>query len=281
MTPRLVLVATPLGNMTDLSPRAVETLASADVIACEDTRRTGNLLSLAGVAPRRLLAVHEHNEAEMAEEIVAHLRAGATVALVSDAGMPVISDPGARVVRAVVDAGFEVSVVPGPSAAVSAVAVSGLPADRWVFEGFLPRKSRGPRLAAVAMETRTMVLYEAPHRLVTTLGDLARVCGEDRPVALVRELTKLHEEIWRGSLREALDLCAERAPRGEYVIVVGGAPPPSVSDELILSALAASGATAASVAGDLGVPKNRVYDLVIRSRRPAPASSPPGLHFGP
>ncbi len=212
--PQLVLVATPLGNLADLSPRAAATLASADAIACEDTRRTGRLLAHAGITPARLLAVHEHNEAAMAGTIVAVIAGGGTVAMVSDAGMPVISDPGARVVQAVVAAGFEVTVIPGPSAAVAAVAVSGLPADRWVFEGFLPRKGVAARVAEVAAETRTAVLYEAPHRLRATLGALATACGADRPVVLVRELTKLHEEIWRGTLGDAVALYADREPRG-------------------------------------------------------------------
>jgi 16S rRNA (cytidine1402-2'-O)-methyltransferase len=266
----LVVVATPLGNLGDLSPRAASTLAAADVIACEDTRRTGKLLMLAGIHAPRLLAVHEHNEAAMIPSILEHLRSGATVALVSDAGTPVISDPGERVVRAAIDAGLAVSVVPGPSAAVAALAISGLAADRWVFEGFLPRKGRdrAARLAAVAAEPRTAILYEAPHRLVATLNDLVGVCGGERAAVLARELTKLHEEVWRGSLSEALAFTLERAPRGEYVIVLaGGEPPPPVDDDEIAAALGRDGATVASVATSLGVPKNRVYDIDVRARK--------------
>lgn len=271
MTGRLVLVATPLGNMGDLSARAHEVLAGADAIACEDTRRTGRLLSLAGIAAPRLLAVHDHNEASMVPVVVARLERGETVALVSDAGMPAISDPGERLVRAAVAAGIDVSVVPGPSAAVSALVISGLPADRWVFEGFLPRKGgdRTRRLATLANEPRTVVLYEAPHRLVATLGDLSRVCGADRQVVLVRELTKLHEEVWRGSLQAAVEL--DRTPRGEYVLVLAGAPPRGeVTDEEIEDALQAFDgdrrSAVAATATDLGVPKHRVYNAALRLR---------------
>jgi 16S rRNA (cytidine1402-2'-O)-methyltransferase len=265
MTGRLVLVATPLGNMTDLSPRAVSLLGP---------RRTGRLLSLAGIGAPRLLAVHEHNEASMVEPILERLRAGETVALVSDAGMPGISDPGGRVVRAAIDAGVAVTVVPGPSAAVSALAISGLPTDRWVFEGFLPRKGadRKARLAAVAGEARTTVLYEAPHRLVTTLVDLVAVCGGERPVVIVRELTKLHEEVWRGTLDGAV--AREDVVRGEHVLVLGGAPPlGAVTDTEIDAALVGSPdfptdqrAAVANIALALGVPKRRVYDAALRLR---------------
>ena len=203
----LVLVATPIGNLEDLSPRAVRVLGAADVVVCEDTRRTGRLLQAAGVSARRLLAVHEHNEAQQVPAVVELLRTGSVVAVVTDAGMPGVSDPGERLVRAAVDAGIEVQVVPGPSAAVSAVVVSGLPADRWVFEGFLPRSGSGrtERLAALSGERRTVVLYEAPHRVARTLGDLVGACGGERRVALCRELTKLHEEVWRGTLSAAAD----------------------------------------------------------------------------
>jgi 16S rRNA (cytidine1402-2'-O)-methyltransferase len=268
-TGRLILVATPLGNMADISPRAVATLAEADVIACEDTRRTGRLLTLAGVSARRLVSLHGHNEASMVPSVIEQLRSGSTVAVVSDAGMPVISDPGERLVRAAVDAGIEVSVVPGPSAAVAGLVLSGLPADRWVFEGFVPRKGRerAERLAAVAAEERTVVLYEAPHRLTATIADLARVCGADRAVVVARELTKLHEEVWRGTLGEAVDALA--APRGEYVLVLGGAAAPEISDEEIASALDA-GTDVAAVAIALRVSKNRVYAIALGQRAKSP-----------
>ena len=270
----LVVVGTPLGNLGDLSPRAVEALAGADVVACEDTRRTRALLTAAGVAGRRLVAVHEHNEAQRAEEITALVRDGARVALVTDAGMPAISDPGQRVVAAVVAEGLRVDVVPGPSAVVTALVASGLPCERFAFEGFLPRKGspRRRRLATLAGEPRTVVLYEAPHRVRETVADLAAACGEDRPVALARELTKLHEEVWRGTLGEAVADLADRTPRGEYVVVVGGAPPPpDASDEEIEEALVdrmAAGddrrAAVAAVASGLAVAKRRVYELARR-----------------
>jgi 16S rRNA (cytidine1402-2'-O)-methyltransferase len=256
LTGRLVLVGTPLGNLGDLSPRAVQALAEADLVACEDTRRTGKLLELAGVHPHRLAAVHEHNEASMVPALLARLERGETVALVSDAGMPVISDPGARLVKAAAAAGHDVTTVPGPSAGVAALAISGLPSERWAFEGFLPRKGRdrAGRLDEIAGERRTVVLYEAPHRIGATLDDLRRTCGPDRPVVIARELTKRHEEIWRGTLGTA----AVEQPRGEYVVVLGGAPESEeVSDDMIAAALEQD--TVAAVARGLGVSRNRVY----------------------
>lgn len=267
----LVLVATPIGNLDDLSRRATQTLAEADVVLCEDTRRTGRLLQAAGVKARKLIAVHDHNEAGQVAMVLDRLRAGEVVAVVSDAGTPGISDPGERLVRAAAAEGFEVRVVPGASAAIAGLVASGLPAGRFVFEGFLPRSGSGrtERLAALADERRTIVLYEAPHRVARTLADLAGVLGADRPVALARELTKLHEETWRGTLGEALARTEEVEPRGEYVVVVGGADaPPEAGDGALAAAVArlvADGVTTrdavAEVAGAYGVPKRRVYDL--------------------
>jgi len=273
---RLILVATPLGNMADLSPRAASTLAAADTIACEDTRRTRQLLRLAGLDAPRLIAVHAHNEASQVGGILERLDSGETVAVVSDAGLPGISDPGERLVRAAADAGYEVSVVPGPSAAVAALVVSGLPTSRWVFEGFLPRKGpeRQARLGVVAEESRTVVLYEAPHRLVVTLADLARACGGERRVCIARELTKLHEQVWRGTLTAAVALDTE--PRGEYVLVVEGAAAvaAAVGEEDIEAALrnVLSGGgdrkeAVGAVAAALGVPKRRVYEAAVRLRQ--------------
>ncbi|MGD9797999.1 MAG: 16S rRNA (cytidine(1402)-2'-O)-methyltransferase, partial [Acidimicrobiia bacterium] len=277
MTGVLVLVSTPIGNLDDLSPRAVQAMADADVVVCEDTRRTGRLLQAAGVKARRLLAAHGHNEAAAAGQVLERLALGETVVVVTDAGTPGISDPGERLVRAAVDAGHEVRVVPGPTAAIAGLVASGLPTDRFTFEGFLPRTGadRSARLAAVAVEARTVVLYEAPHRLARTLEDLAAVCGPARPVALARELTKLHEEVWRGSLAAALERTATVAPRGEHVVVLGGAPPPAAvpDDELAaaLAGLVARGLSTrdavAEVADTFGVPRRRVYDLA--HRRPA------------
>ena len=268
---RLILVGTPIGNLGDLTPRAIETLASADLVCCEDTRRTGRLLQHAGIRAAALRVVNDHTEEAAVADIVARLGRGELVAVVSDAGMPGISDPGERLVVAAVAGGFVVEVVPGPSAAISALVASGLPAGRFVFEGFLPRKGSGrtERLAALAPERRTVVLYEAPHRVARTLADLSAVCGPDRRVVLARELTKLHEESWRGTLTEAIARVAEVEPRGEYVLVLDGAPvPDDVTDEAIVVALAAERALGAStrdavaaVTAALAVPKRRVYDL--------------------
>ena len=277
--PALVVVGTPIGNLGDLSPRAVAALEGADVIACEDTRRTRALLSAAAVsmATKRLLAVHEHNEAEQAAAIVALLGDGRRVALVTDAGMPAVSDPGRRVVHAAVTAGHRVEVVPGPSALVAAVAASGLRADRFVFEGFLPRRGRErkERLRTLGAERRAVVLYEAPHRVAATVDDLRAACGPDRAVALARELTKLHEEVWRGTLDGAVAHLAASTPRGEYVVVVEGAPePPPATDEDIERALTVQlragqdrRSAVAAVAGELAVARRRVYELAVRLER--------------
>lgn len=270
----LVLVATPIGNLDDLSPRAVRTLAEADLVVCEDTRRTGRLLAAAGIGRRPLLAVHDHNEARSVGGVIDRLRAGEVVAVVTDAGLPGISDPGERLVRAAAAEGFEVRVVPGPSAAVAALVVSGLPTARVAFEGFLPRRGSGrdEHLADLVGERRTIVLYEAPHRLARTLADLAGALGADRRVALVRELTKLHEETWRGTLAEALDRVVEVEPRGEHVVVVeGGSAPEPAADDVLTGALAervAAGLSTrdavAEVATAYGAPKRRVYDLATK-----------------
>jgi 16S rRNA (cytidine1402-2'-O)-methyltransferase len=267
----LVLIGTPIGNLGDLSPRAVVELARADAIACEDTRRTGKLLEHAGVDRRPLLVVNDHTEAGAVRDVLARLDRGERVAVVTDAGMPGISDPGEQLVRAASAAGFVVEVVPGPSAAITALVASGLPAGRFVFEGFLPRKGSGrsERLAALAAERRTIVLYEAPHRVARTLGDLGAALGPRRQVVLARELTKLHEEIWRGSLEEASAHVAEHEPRGEFVLVVDGAPlPPEPTDDDIERAVAAARADGRStrdavdeVAAALGVARRRVYAL--------------------
>ena len=268
----LVLVATPIGNLGDLSERAVETLRHADVIACEDTRHTRKLLNHADIHGVRTMAVHEHNEMEAADKIVRMVADGKTVALVSDAGMPTISDPGERVVAAVAAAGLKVSAVPGPSAIPAALAVSGLPTSRFCFEGFLPRKKRDrdERLRVVADEERTTVLYEAPHRLELLVAELIEQCGEERHVVLVRELTKIHEEVWRGSLKALLGRIAGSPVKGECVIVLAGATPqPSAGDDEILNALRnciAEGLSrkdaVAKVTGALGASRNHVYRLL-------------------
>ena len=273
MSGALVLVGTPIGNLGDLSPRAVEELARADAVACEDTRRTGRLLAHAGVRAPVLLVVNDHTEAAAVADVLDRLQRGERVAVVSDAGMPGISDPGERLVAAASAAGHRVEVVPGPSAVLAGLVASGLPTGRFVFEGFLPRKGSGrtERLAAVASERRTVVLFEAPHRLARTLADLLEVCGATRRVVLARELTKLHEELWQGSLGSAVERCARVEPRGEYVVVLDGAPEPApADDDAIRAALAeARGAgvttrdAVSKVAAALGVPRRRVYDLAV------------------
>jgi 16S rRNA (cytidine1402-2'-O)-methyltransferase len=269
----LVLVGTPIGNLGDLAPRAVEALSAADVICCEDTRRTGRLLQHAGIDKPRLVVVNEHTEPSEAARVVKLLGDGRRVAVVTDAGMPGISDPGERLVRAALDAGYPVEVVPGPSAATAALVVSGLPAGRFVFEGFLPRKgaARTERLAVVAAEPRTVVLYEAPHRVARTLDDLAAACGGQRPVAVARELTKLHEQVWRGDLAGAAAWATEREPPGEIVLILGGAPAAAEpTDDDIQTAVAAAldgglsvRDAATQVAGALHVPRRRAYDIAL------------------
>lgn len=268
----LILVATPIGNLGDLSPRAATTLAAADVVACEDTRRTGRLLQHAGVDGARLLRVDAHTEDRVAARIVAHLDEGRTVAMVTDAGTPGISDPGERLVRRVLDAGHRVSVIPGPTAPVAALVASGLATNRWCMEGFLPRKGsdRVARLAELGVEERTIVLLESPRRLAATLGDLAGALGGDRSVAVARELTKLHEETWRGTLAGAVDHYVE-APKGEVVIVVAGAPPSDEPDDQRVLAVvkeARSGGASTRDAADeavrrLGVSRRRAYRLAL------------------
>ena len=281
---RLVLVGTPIGNLGDLTPRAVQVLASADLVCCEDTRRTGRLLLHAGIRAAALRVVNDHTEESAVADVVARLTRGEVVAVVSDAGMPGISDPGERLVAAAVQADVVVEVVPGPSAAITGLVASGLPAGRFVFEGFLPRKGSGrtSRLAELSGERRTVVLYEAPHRVARTLADLAEACGGGRRVVLARELTKLHEETWRGTLDDALARVAEIEPRGEYVLVLDGAPAPdAVTDDDIVAALAAARAGGAStrdavaqVVDALGVAKRRAYDLANEPPRQVSASAP-------
>ena len=276
MSGSLVLVGTPIGNLGDLSTRAVEALASADLVCCEDTRRTGRLLAHAGVNGARLRRVDEHTEAEACDEVCELLTAGATVAVVSDAGMPALTDPGARLVAAAAAAGHTVTVVPGPSAGLAALAVSGLPTTRFCFEGFLPRKgrARAERLEQIAREHRTTVLYESPHRLRSCLTDLAEACGPLRRAAVARELTKLHEELVRGSLAELCEW-SEGPVKGEVVVVIEGAQKADTeaTDEELraaVEALVADGVSrrdaAASAAAAHGVSRRRVYNLVVEGK---------------
>jgi len=272
----LVLVATPIGNLGDMTQRAIEALQNADVICCEDTRHSGKLLAHFGVTGKKLIVINEHTEYDAREEIVSLVSSGSTVALVTDAGTPGISDPGERLVVAVVEAGGNVTAVPGASALTMALVISGLPTSRFVFEGFLPRSGaeRTDRLAMTTTESRTIVLYEAPHRLAKTLSDLTTACGAMRRVVLARELTKLHEQIWRGTLQDANMLVAATEPRGEYVIILEPAKPPAPpTDEELVDAIKAEIAkgvsrkdSAARVSARFGVAKRHVYELALQVR---------------
>ncbi len=273
MTSALVLVSTPIGNLGDLSQRAIDELTAADLVCCEDTRRTGRLLSHLGISAR-LMRADEHTEHRAADEVIQHLQAGKRVVLVSDAGTPGVSDPGQHMVEMVLGAGLEVSSIPGPSAALAALVASGLSTARFVFEGFLERRgsARQKTLLDIAAQHRTVVLYESPNRTAATLRDLAEVCGPGRRAVVARELTKLHEEFIRGSLDQLIEW-ADRSIKGEVVILVEGAPPPAEPTdeeitEAIVAALAAGGSrrdAASEVAAALGVGRSRVYDLVLTS----------------
>ncbi len=276
---RVVLVATPIGNLADLSPRALAALAGADVVAAEDTRRTGRLLAHHDLK-RPLVRVDDHTEQARAGELVGRAGAGETVVVVTDAGTPGISDPGYVLVRAAIDRGVPVELVPGPVAAVHALVLSGLPTDRFVFEGFLPRRParRREHVATLAGEARTIVCYLSPHRAADELADLASALGE-RPAALARELTKLHEEVLRAPLPELADAVARDGIRGELTLVVGGAPADAAPHagllddadlvarvrDLIATGVARNAAVAA-VARATGAPRSRVYDAVTAAR---------------
>jgi 16S rRNA (cytidine1402-2'-O)-methyltransferase len=269
----LWLVGTPIGNLGDISERARRTLAEADVIACEDTRRTRTLLSHLGVTGARLVSFFEGNEERRVPELLRELREGRTVALVTDGGMPSLSDPGYSLVSAAVREGVPVDVAPGPTAAVAALVVSGLPTDRFVFEGFLPRRAgqRRARLEALAREPRTAILFESPKRLPALLKEAGAVLG-DRMAAVVRELTKAHQEVVRGTLTELATSFTEEV-RGEVVLVIGpaAAKEPDV-EELAgrVEALAATGLSrkeaATRVAADAGASRREVYEASLRRR---------------
>jgi 16S rRNA (cytidine1402-2'-O)-methyltransferase len=260
---RLVVCPTPIGNLEDVTLRVLSALREADLVACEDTRRTRVLLDRYGVKAR-LVSYHEHNERKRAAELVDRMRGGAVVALVSDAGMPLVSDPGFVLVQACVAAGLAVEVLPGPSAALAALVASALPADHWRFAGFLPRKAAELRAAFAGRET--LVAFESPRRVAASLSALAELDPE-RPVAVCRELTKVHEEVVRGSAGELAARYAEQPPRGEVVLVVGGAPAgddeaPAQALEAVRSLVAAGAKprTAASVVAELtGASANALY----------------------
>jgi 16S rRNA (cytidine1402-2'-O)-methyltransferase len=219
----LYIVGTPIGNLEDMTFRAVRILQTVDAIAAEDTRHTGKLLQHFQISTPQV-SYHDHNRHSRLPELLERLRQGKAIALVTDAGMPGISDPGYELVKACAEEGITVVPIPGASAGVTALSVSGLATDRFIFEGFLPAKGqeRRDRLEALQTEARTLILYESPHRLRQTLKDLADVLGGDRPIALARELTKLHEEVWRGSLEEAIAHYRDREPQGEFTLVIGG-----------------------------------------------------------
>ena len=272
----LVLAATPIGRAGDASPRLAEELVRADVVAAEDTRRLKRLTTDLGVVPTgRVVSYFEGNEASRTAGLVESLEAGERVLLVTDAGMPSVSDPGYRLVAAAVDAGVRVTAVPGPSAVLTALAVSGLPVDRFCFEGFLPRKAgeRSRRLADLAEEPRTMVFFEAPHRTGTALAAMAEAFGGGRPAAVCRELTKIHEEVVRGGLSELAGWAADGV-RGEVTVVVSGRTGPTVvpsGPEEIAALVAAEEAAGTprkdairTVARRAGLPKREVYDAVHR-----------------
>lgn len=271
----IILGGTPIGNLGDASPRLREMLETVAVIACEDTRTTSKLLAGLHIENRpKLIALHEHNEGDRAGEIL-RLAVDDDVLVLSDAGMPTVSDPGFVLVRAAVEAGIGVSVIPGPSAVVTALAVSGLPTDRFTFEGFLPRKSSDRRTAFVALERepRTMVFFESPHRIDESLADARDVLGADRPAAVCRELTKMFEEVKRGTLGELAEWARDEV-RGEIVVVIGGAAAgASVSFEDALAEVARLTATglglkdaSAQVADLTGLSKRDLYQGALGSR---------------
>jgi 16S rRNA (cytidine1402-2'-O)-methyltransferase len=271
----IILGGTPIGNLGDASPRLREMLETVAVIACEDTRTTSKLLAGLHIENRpKLIALHEHNEGDRAGEIL-RLAVDDDVLVLSDAGMPTVSDPGFVLVRAAVEAGIGVSVIPGPSAVVTALAVSGLPTDRFTFEGFLPRKSSDRRTAFAALERepRTMVFFESPHRIDESLADARDVLGADRPAAVCRELTKMFEEVKRGTLGELAEWAREEV-RGEIVVVIGGAAAgASVSFDDALAEVARLTATglglkdaSAQVADLTGLSKRDLYQGALGSR---------------
>lgn len=270
----LTLVGTPIGNLSDLSPRAVEVLKNSDFIAAEDTRVTLGLLNHFGIK-KPLVSYFEHNKRQRGEQIVARLETGENAALVTDAGMPAISDPGEDLVALCHERGITVCVAPGPSAVVTALAVSGLPTGRFTFEGFLSmnKRSRREHLDSLRGEQRTMVFYEAPHKLPSTLEDMLEVFG-DRRIALVRELTKIHEEVIRTTLAEAEARFLQETPRGEFVLVIEGAAPPQPEETTpeqaaeLAAAYMAQGASvsdaAKRAAAETGVKKGEIYRRIVR-----------------
>ena len=275
MAGMLYLVPTPIGNLRDISQRCRETLEQADFIAAEDTRVSLKLLNHLGIK-KSLVSYFEHNKAFKGEKIVERILAGETCALVSDAGSPAISDPGEDLVKLCHEAGIVVCAIPGPCAAITALSISGQATGRFCFEGFLStaKKSRREHLESLVKEQRTMIFYEAPHKLVTTLEDMAAVFGKDRPISLCRELTKLHEEVVRTTLGAAVEKYSETAPKGEFVLIVAGAEPEEVEaaspedaairvQQLMEEGLSRKDAVK-QTAKELNLPKNVVYDAALK-----------------
>ena len=274
MAGMLYLVPTPIGNLGDISIRCRQTLEQADFIAAEDTRVSLKLLNHLGIK-KSLVSYFEHNKAQKGEQIVARILAGETCALVSDAGSPAISDPGEDLVKQCAAAGITVCAIPGPCAVITALSISGQSTGRFCFEGFLStaKKSRKEHLESLKTETRTMIFYEAPHKLVSTLEDMAEAFGEDRPISLCRELTKLHEEVIRTTLSGAIELYSQQPPKGEFVLVVAGAPEQeeetatvqdakSRVEELMAQGLSRKDAVK-QTAQELNLPKNAVYEAAL------------------
>lgn len=275
----LYVVATPIGNAEDISVRAIRVLSEVDLIACEDTRRTGRLLATHSIRTSTI-SYFEHNEGRRIPELIARLRSGETIALVTDAGTPAISDPGYRLVRAAIDAGIRVTAVPGPSAIIAALAVAGLPTDRFAFEGFLPSKTgeRERMLAELAREERTLVIYEAARRLPRLLSELIAAIGPERQLAVVREATKTHEEILRGSLAELAEIFANRDALGEVTLVIEGthglkkaAVSSPINESRVVDMLREAGlslkAASAAASKITGASRREIYQNAIRRDR--------------
>ena len=275
MAGMLYLVPTPIGNLGDISQRCRETLEQADFIAAEDTRVSLKLLNHLGIK-KSLVSYYEHNKAFKGEKIVERIQAGETCALVSDAGSPAISDPGEDLVKLCHEAGITVCAIPGPCAAITALSISGQATGRFCFEGFLStaKKSRKEHLESLVKEQRTMIFYEAPHKLVTTLEDMAAAFGNDRPISLCRELTKLHEEVVRTTLGEAVEKYTQNAPKGEFVLIVAGAEPEEKEvaspddaaarvEQLMAEGMSRKDAVK-QTAKELNLPKNVVYDAALK-----------------
>ena len=273
MSGQLILVATPIGNLGDISERMKQVLEQADLIACEDSRHSGRLVKHMGITSPKYIVVNDHTERDACNGIVEAIMGGKTIALITDAGTPGISDPGSVVVQAVIAAGLSVTAVPGPAALIMALIISGIPTTRFVFEGFLPRsgRDRAERLADIASEMRTVIFYEAPHRIARTLNDLAVACQPDRLIAVTRELTKMHEEVWRGSVSEAALHFATVEAMGEFVVVLAAAEAPLPADEdLIKEALVHEFSSGLStrdavdaVVKKTSAPKRVVYALAL------------------